>query len=806
MNIHDTPPFVYNKGNCVISRNLDIIFCYRVELPERHSLSEEGYDEFHTMLDKTFRFFAKTVVHKLDYFVNTTYQGEDLKEETYMQRVYKKHHKGKHYVRHESYCFFVWTLHDLVDKDVFLNPFKAIKNEKDLVARLEEIDFKQTVENAISYANSTKKIHFQELDSKGIEDVCAAYFSGLRERAYTDVKGNPNNKEALQVGSRYADIFTFHSLRQISSQVTNTVMDKQLSKNDRSFYQGMSESFGVSIPYDHVVNQIYYMPEHKDLFRYVEKKQSEFYSARGFGLNSGPAESLKQFLKESEGNINSRLVRFHFNIILFTDSKEESKAAKQAVTNTFIEHNIRPYQPYGKALKALYVNSFFAFSALMPSRFNFICELGAALCFFLPTTNYRSDKEGVYFTDRTFMVPIRKDVIDKAKRRIKASNFFIVAPTGQGKSVVSNTLVYQWLEQGYKVCINDLGSSFINLYRHYKKDSLMLNFEPGKPLGINPFGNAPENASSEDILATNEVLNLLHFRGAKTREEIPTSHNVTLRTVIDQYYKHFGPGERDMKSFYKFLEFVHKAKKYEDMGIDLQIHDPSAYMGELIYSLSEFTSGVYSYLFDPVKEGAFEISKDTKFVYFEFDKAKDDTVISGLLQLYSYEATRKVIWEDKSVRGIQLYDEYAKQIKNPLVASTSEYIAQAIRKQNGSCGFVIQSVNQLPTTSTIGSILDNTSVYYILPTDKNHDETADRLKLGQHNRYMLNSIESDVTGEQPYTEIFLLIGKYGSVVRNQLPREHWYMFQTEGDLYDHMGQVYEKYGDMPSTIEELMKN
>ena len=809
VNIHDQPPFIANKDNYVVSRTGDLTFCYEFLLPEKHSLSEKGYDKFLETLERAFKpFESNVVIHKTDFFMTRPYDDNHLHEKSYLQRTFKTHHAKKKVRVHQSYLFFTWTLSDLINKDEFSNPFSKLSNEKEIIEMVNDSAFPDTVDTQVAYVNSSKRFKLRKLDSGDIEKLCRTYFNGLLQSFYTDIDGTAagNKKIGLKVGERTADIFTVNSVKQLPTKFSNVIQDPELSDQGRNFYQGITEPLGLGLPFDHIVNQIIYLPSHSKLLAQLQSKQKEFFGSRGFGLNSKPADNIQNYLLKVSDSGTTRLVKCHFNLILFTDSDKERREARNAVSSTFTENDITPYMPTGNALRGLFLNSFFAFSSRIPARFKFITELDIASALFIPTTTYRDHREGVYFCDRISTAPLRRDTWDEKKVNIKARNFFIIAPTGQGKSILCNQLCYQYLDQGYKLVINDLGKSYQNLYRLYKDRSAMLDFKIGQSLGINPFHvEDPNQVDSSKIQYLNDIINLFHFKGAIARDSIDSAHDTCLRKIIEAFYQ--TSDDFDLKTFYQFFNYIHKQKRYDDIGIDASVYDPYKSMGEVIFSLSEFNDGIYSYLFEEPKsdKDLFRITPDTDFAYFEFDAASDDPLLSSILQLYAFEATKNVIWENKDVKGVQIYDEYAKQIKNPQIQATSEYIAQAIRKQNGACGFVIQSVTQLPKNDTIGSILDNTSVFYILPTEKTHKETAERLHLPEHQHYLLDSIESNLSGTYPYTEIFLLIGKYANVVRNQLPPEHVIAFQTEGELYNTIESLYKEYQDMPRVIEELIK-
>jgi len=733
-----------------------------------------------------------------------SFNGSKLPTKSYLQKTFKKHHSKKSHTRHRSFLFFTRTLSDFITRDDITNPFSKLSNAQELIKEAFDNTFFETVNNVVEYVNKKKRSKLRSLDAVDIEELCRTYFNGLLQGVYTDIDGTKaKGKEGIKVGERHLDLYTIHSLSQLPQKVRNIVIDDETSKEGITFYQGVTEPFGLGIPYDHIVNQVIYIPSANRILKNTSKLQEEFNGARNFGLNGKPAQKIKEWLDHITDNKNSRLVKMHFNVIVFTDDKKTRDEARTFTRALFTDNDISPYMPTGNALNALFQQTFFGFSSQLPKRFTFISELKMACSFLIPTTSYRSDKEGIFFNDRVFNTPLKRDTWDDNKKRIKARNFFIIAPTGEGKSTLSNHLNYQYLDQGYKLCINDLGRSYQNLLRLYPKTSVMLDFKQGMPLGINPIhidDHLRENVPSEHILFVNDVINLLHFKGAEVNEKDLAGHNTCLRKVIASYYDNVD--ELDMPTFYKYFEFVHKNNRYEDIGVDPSIYNPTEDMGKVLFSLSEFVTGIYGYLFQESKK-KFEITPDTNFVYFEFDEAKSDPLLLSLLQIYSFQATKKMIWDNKDVRGIQLYDEFAKQLKSPQVAASSEYIAQAIRKQNGGCGFVIQSVTQLPKNDTIGSILDNTSVYYILPSGKGHDETADRLRLPEHQRFLLNSIESDFSGSEPYSEVFLRLDNWAQVVRVQLPLEHFYAFQTEGKLYNKIEDLYNKYGSMEQTINEL---
>jgi type IV secretory pathway VirB4 component len=129
-----------------------------------------------------------------------------------------------------------------------------------------------------------------------------------------------------------------------------------------------------------------------------------------------------------------------------------------------------------------------------------------------------------------------------------------------------------------------------------------------------------------------------------------------------------------------------------------------------------------------------------------------------------------------------------------------EFYYQAIRKQNGAIGIILQSINQLPNNSTSASILENTQVIYSLRNEKGYDALQKRLNLSSHDLNQLKSIRNNLTGDRKYTEIFIKIGKESNVFRLEVPKEVYAAYLTDGYESEHIMQLYEEHQSMETAI------
>ena len=134
-----------------------------------------------------------------------------------------------------------------------------------------------------------------------------------------------------------------------------------------------------------------------------------------------------------------------------------------------------------------------------------------------------------------------------------------------------------------------------------------------------------------------------------------------------------------------------------------------------------------------------------------------------------------------------------------------QFYYQAIRKQNGAIGIILQSINQLPNNSTSASILENTQVIYSLHNEKGYDELQKRLNLSSHDLNQLKSIRNNLTGARKYTELFIKIGKESNIFRLEVPKEVYAAYLTDGAESERIMRIYDQTKNMESAIGTFIK-
>ena len=135
-----------------------------------------------------------------------------------------------------------------------------------------------------------------------------------------------------------------------------------------------------------------------------------------------------------------------------------------------------------------------------------------------------------------------------------------------------------------------------------------------------------------------------------------------------------------------------------------------------------------------------------------------------------------------------------------------EFYYQAIRKQNGAIGIILQSINQLPKNATSASILENTQVVYSLRNEKGYDDLQKRLNLSSHDLNQLRSIRNRLTGDRKYTEMFIKIGKESNIFRLEVPPEVYAAYLTDGEESDQILRLFQESGNMEQAIQDFLQN
>lgn len=793
INLSSTPPIADTHGNMVFAASGNVVLAFETVLPEIYSLSENDFEEIHSGWFQSLKSLPTgTVVHKQDVYLKRNYSAEKLPNHTFLEKATHSYFKGREHLEHRSYLFFIHTKNKSFNHPKYVNPFKKVSRNVpgDLDDNLKR--FQNSVNDAVSFLNNSRKLELIPLTEKEISSLSTNYFNGFQEGFDTNILLDKNN---ISIGDNHFDVLAVNSELCFGESIQSSKTNDKFTSDDFVFHQGFIDGLGLNLKENHIVNQVIYLDDRQKWRKLLDAKVEELNKSSNFGSqNKVVLKKIQHILDQINNDDTSRIIRGHLNVIYWGKDRSNLSSINARIKTEFKLLDIVPYYPKGEERKNYFLNSYFCFSSNFSNEDLYVTDLKHGLCLFINNSNYKSDAKGIIFNDREYNIPVLKDVWDESKKRIKARNFAIFAPTGEGKSFLANNILRQYFESGVRLVIIDLGGSYTKFAKLYPNDYTILRYENGKSLGINPFYiSSPDDLTADRLEDLSEFL----FELFASDMEVTKAQSVSIKKILLDYYINYN-GDYSLQSFYSYVE-----RHSEDLLHVLKIHPDYFNINNFLHIMSEYVEdGIYSFLFEVGEDQTYKI-EDKRLIVFELDEVKDNKEILSVMLKLIKSAIQRTIWKNRAEKGIILFDEFAKQLKFENVLESVEFYYQAIRKQNGAIGIVLQSINQLPNNSTSASILENTQVIYSLRNEKGYEELQKRLNLSSHDLNQLKSIKNNFIGERKYTEIFIKIGKESNVFRLEVPKEVYAAYLTDGAENDLIMQLYEKHGDMKKAIQEF---
>lgn len=775
---------------------------FRVKLPEKYSLGEEDYDNLNTIWAKTLKDLPTgTIFFKQDIFTESKFKTAHFLNTNFLEQKTKEYFEGIDYLSHTTNIFFILP-NNTINLTRLKNPIRPPR-KKEFTEYDEKIkNFTINVKQAIDFIKNSKisggkGIEIEPLSKEYIEQYYDYINSGLNENYNVDIS---NQWDFLRVGNQYSSILMFPSEEKFPDKLTSCRIDGELSNDKTKFFKNYGDNFSFDLPFTHIYNQIAVIDDNKHHYNQAMKNHNNLYRFRKFDkTNEHWAEETGKMLKEmAKYSDEERIVRAHNNIVVFASNEIDLEHRVNLLSERFKDIDIKPERAYGDNLMALYEYSFPLNAHLFVDEHYYVANLEMFSSFLTLTGKYNDDKVGLRLNSRLKgMIPTIVDVWDDNKKYMYARNFFILAPTGSGKSFIGNHIISYYYSNGAKQVIIDLGGSYRKLEALFPNDVAYITYNEGESLGINPF----ELKYGEE-LTTTKIDELVEFIGVHFRRdsEMTQQERAVLRKIVELYYQ-------NIKTNHSLPSFINSFIIDKEAIIEhLEIQREFFNADEFVLLMGEFINGgAYSFLYDE-SQSTFGVNLyDKKIIVFELDAIRNNKLLlSIMLQLIS-TTIDKMVWNDKATRGIILFDEVAEQLKWDGMLRRIQWFYQAIRKQNGSIGIILQSVSQLPENELSNAIIENTQVLYVLGA-KDYKAIQERFRLSDHAYYQMSSLRADFSGDRRYSELFLLRGETHQVYRLEVPKEVFWAYQTEGAMNDLLMKIYNEVGDMEKAIQIMINN
>ena len=524
-----------------------------------------------------------------------------------------------------------------------------------------------------------------------------------------------------------------------------------------------------------VYNQIIFVPNQKRELALLDKKKNRHASMPN-PSNLIAVEDIKR-VQEVIARENKQLVYTHYNMIVTVKPKTDIQKCTNYLENAFGKMGIHISKRAYNQLE-LFVNSFPGNCYGMNADYDRFMTLGdAATCLMYKEKIVHSEDTSfkVYYTDRQG-VPVAIDISGKEGRNklTDNSNFFVLGPSGSGKSFYVNSMVRQAHEQDTDIVLVDTGNSYEGLCEYF--GGKYISYTEEHPITMNPFKIKREEWNIEKLGFLKNLVMLI-WKGSQGT--VSKTEDRLIEQVINEYYDAYFTTNRVsnlcFNTFYEFsTERLPKICEENGLhGIDLSSYN---------YLLKDFYKGGSHDV--TLNENMDSSLFDETFIVFEIDSIKDDPLLFPLVTLIIMDVFLQKMRIKKN-RKMLIIEEAWKAIASPMMAEYIKYLYKTARKFWASVGVVTQEIQDIIGSEIVKEAIINNSDVVMLLDQSKFKERFDTIKaiLGLTDVdckkiFTINRLENK-EGRSFFREVFIRRGQTSNVYGVEEPHECYMTYTTE---------------------------
>ena len=727
---------------------------------QKYSANIDNYYEFTNLLTALAQTLGEGyAIHKQDVFIRKQFHDETNDNHEFLSESYFRYFTGRTYTDVQTYLIITQE-----NKKSRIFSFDS-KKWRDFLVKIRKVK--------------------DQLKDSGVD---SAYLDGTTAREYVDRYFSMNftdkivsmtnfkvDDECISMGNKRCKVYSLVDVDCINLpgvirpytniEVNNTSMPVDL----------VSIVDNIPLAETVIYNQMIFMPNQKRELSLLDKKKNRHASMPN-PSNLIAVEDIKK-VQDVIARENKQLVYAHFNIVVSLPIDEDIQKCTNHLENAFGRMGIHISKRAYNQLE-LFVNSFPGNCYCMnPDYDRFLTLSDAATCLMYKEHIQHSEDTPlkVYYTDRQG-VPVAIDISGKeGKNKITDnSNFFILGPSGSGKSFFTNSMVRQLWEQNTDVVLVDTGNSYEGLCDYV--NGKYISYTEEHPITMNPFAINREELNIEKIGFLKNLVMLI-WKG--TNGKITKTEDHLIEDVITEYYDaHFRLGKVKELSFNTFYEYSTKripeiVRDNNLEGIDLATYN---------YLLKDFYKGGNHEL--TLNENLDTALFDETFIVFEIDSIKDDPLLFPLVTLIILDVFIQKMRIKKN-RKVLVIEEAWKAIASPMMAEYIKYLYKTARKFWASVGVVTQEIQDIVGSPIVKEAIINNSDVIMLLDQSKFKERFDEIKaiLGLtevdcRKIFTINRLENK-EGRSFFREVFIRRGQNAAVFGVEEPHECYMTYTTE---------------------------
>ncbi|WP_073409972.1 TraG family conjugative transposon ATPase [Flavobacterium johnsoniae] len=785
--IDDILPIMDVEHDCILSKQGDVTIVFKAELPEIFTLSDQEYEAFHQAWLKAIKLLPKfSVFHKQDWFIDSKFEPDFTSEDSsFLTRSSERFFNERSFLDHSCYIFLTKKpAGRKTSSSLFSNLLRAsIVPEETLKAQLRQefIDstgqFRRILEDSgfvklTRLGNDELKSHSRKIGI--IEQYCF-----LSEKQNSFVFKDISFDDGLQVGDKHCQIYTLGDAADLPALCGSRINYDRYSTDKTKFSIGFASTLGQLLSCNHIYNQYIFIEDFQKTLQKLESKRLRLQSLSAYSRENLIArDATNDFLNEAISQ--QRLpVKAHFNVLIWTDNKEELKDLKNKVSSALAQMDAAAKQETVGGAQIFWAG-IPGNSADFPMNDTFDTFTEQATCFLNLETGYRSSLSptGIRLGDRLTGKPVHVDISDEpVKMGICTNrNKFILGPSGSGKSFFTNHMVRSYYEQGTHVVLVDVGHSYKGLCDMV--NGYYFTYDEKNPIRFNPFYIS--EGDSLDTEKKESIKTLLLALWKKDNETFNRSEYVALSNALQLYYEKLDSNSDLFPCFDSFYEFL----KNEFVSIleGDKVKEKDFDVNNFLYVLRPYyKGGEFDYLLNATEN--LDLLKE-RFIVFELDNIKDHPILFPVVTIIIMEVFISKMRKLKGVRKMILIEEAWKAIAKEGMAEYIRYLFKTVRKFFGEAIVVTQEVEDIISSPVVKqAIINNSDCKILLDQSKyqnKFEQIQELLGLTEKEKALVLSVNKANDPDKKYKEVFISLGGMQSkVYRTEVSLEEYYAYTTE---------------------------
>ncbi len=802
-NLSDILPVYGVEHDAILSKMGDVTFAFKVELPELFTMSNDDYEAFHHAWIKAIKVLpVNAVLYKQDWFTETKYKADFAKEDnSFLSRSSERFFNERPYLNHECYIMLTKKpANRKTSSSVFSSLLKKSIVPEETLQPKHYHDFMNHVGQFEKILSDSGFISLKRLKDEELVNLIIQYLN-LQSDGVTirDIEF----KDDFKIGEKYCQLFTMADAEFVPPLCGSRINYDKYSTDKTKFSVGFASPIGQILSCNHIYSQYVFIEDVQKTIQKLESKRLRLQSLSAYSReNSIAKESTDNFLNEAIGE--QRLpVKAHFNLLAWTDNKEEIKEVRNLCSSALTQMDATPKQETEGAAQIFWAG-IPGNAADFPMNDTFDTFSPQACCFFNLETNYRSSVSpiGIRLGDRLTGKPVHVDISDEPmdKGICTNRNKFILGPSGSGKSFFTNHMVRSYYEKGTHIVLVDVGHSYKGLCDMV--GGYYFTYSETKPIKFNPFYIG--EGDNLDTEKKESIKTLLLALWKKDNETYNRSEYVALSNALQLYFDKVAKEEKLFPCFDTFYEFL--KDEFVTILKGDNVKDKDFDVSNFLYVLRPYyKGGEFDYLLNASEN--LDLLQQ-RFIVFELDNIKDHPILFPVVTIIIMEVFISKMRKLKGIRKMILIEEAWKAIAKEGMAEYIKYLFKTVRKFFGEAIVVTQEVEDIISSPVVKQAIINNSDCKILLDQSKYQNKFDLIQellgLTEKEKALVLSINKANDPTKKYKEVFISLGGVLSkVYRTEVSPEEYLAYTTEEKEKVKVQAAALKFGSIEKGIASL---